>query len=269
MTDPANNRRGWWPFARRGTQPASPPAVWLSEHRPVLLAIVALALIAGAACLGAWWSGKSQSQQASPELALTLVSQSPLSDNPNEQLTTANLPVDGEATATNQPNNSRIAVHVAGAVAQPGLVELPNDARVNDAITAAGGPTDQADLNALNLARKLVDGEQVFVPKPGQTPPPLIDQPVSGRMDFSETTTSADSSTQTTDNGIKGDGLLNLNSATEVELQTLPGIGPVLAGRIVEYRQTHGTFTNIEELSNVSGIGPTIMSRLRTLVTVS
>lgn len=150
-----------------------------------------------------------------------------------------------------------VVVHVAGNVERPGLVSLPGGSRVADALAGAGGATTQADLDALNLARVVVDGEQIYVPAPGEVPPGQASN---------QSVPSAGSST-----GRAGEspvGPVNLNTAQESELDALPGVGPAIAGRIVAWREQHGGFTEVEELTEVSGIGPATLERLRPLVTV-
>lgn len=129
-----------------------------------------------------------------------------------------------------------VVVAVMGQVHKPGLVELPAGSRVADAVTAAGGALPEADLSTLNLARKVTDGELITVgtPPPGSTP----------------------------------GGPLNLNTATAEQLDTLPGVGPVLAARIVEYRDRHGGFGSVDELREVAGIGDATFAELRSLVTI-
>ena len=144
-----------------------------------------------------------------------------------------------------------LVVDVVGQVNRPGVVHLAEGARVLDAVNAAGGATARADLAAVNLARKVVDGEQIFVPRPGQAVP--VPGPVTGTGPGS---------------GSAGAAPVDLNTATEAELDALPGIGPVLAGRIVAWRQEHGRFTRVDELGEVSGIGDTLLKRLRPLVRV-
>lgn len=138
-----------------------------------------------------------------------------------------------------------VVVHVIGQVVNPGVVHLPTGARVTDAITAAGGATAAADVSAVNLARVLVDGEQILVPRPGEvvTPP----QRVAGGA---------------------ADALTDLNSATLTELDALPGIGPVLAQRILDWRAAHGRFADVEELAEVPGIGDSVLAGLRERVRV-
>jgi competence protein ComEA len=135
-------------------------------------------------------------------------------------------------------------VHVSGAVRTPGLYVLPAGARVVDAIAAAGGFTEEADRNAVNLARTLDDGEQLPVPRAGEAPPPDDAAPSPG------------------------DGLVDLNSADSAELETLPRIGPALAERIIAWRDDNGGFTSVEDLLAVPGIGDTMLESLRDLVTV-
>jgi competence protein ComEA len=145
--------------------------------------------------------------------------------------------------------DGRVAVHVAGRVRRPGLVRLPAGSRVQDAIRAAGGSTAGADLDAVNLARRLTDGEQVLVPGPGDPPPP----PSPGGDPGSGATPSAP---------------LDLNTATLEQLDALPGVGEVTAGRIVAYRSAH-PFTAVDELLEVPGIGQRRFEQLKDLVTVA
>ena len=142
-----------------------------------------------------------------------------------------------------------VAVHVAGRVRHPGLVRLPAGSRVQDAIRAAGGSTSGADLDAVNLARRLTDGEQVLVPGPGDPPPPP--PPGAGP-----------------DSGAAPSAPLDLNTATLEQLDTLPGVGEVTAGRIIAYRSAH-PFTAVDELLEVPGIGQRRFDQLKDLVTVA
>ena len=157
-------------------------------------------------------------------------------------------------------DGKEIVVHVTGQVQTPGLVYLADPSRVVEAIEAAGGPTQGADLGALNLARLLADGEQLYVPAPGETPP---------------VTAGGTGSPAGSGGGVGGvggvgggAGLVNLNTADATALETLPGIGPALAQRITEYRQQHGSFKTVDQLDEVSGIGPALLEKLRSKVTV-
>jgi competence protein ComEA len=145
--------------------------------------------------------------------------------------------------------DGRVAVHVAGRVRRPGLVRLPAGSRVQDAVRAAGGSAAGADLDAVNLARKLTDGEQVFVPGPGDPPPP----PPPGAA---------------ADAGAAPSAPLDLNTATLEQLDALPGVGEVTAGRIIAYRSAH-PFTAVDELLEVPGIGQRRFDQLKDLVTVA
>ena len=148
----------------------------------------------------------------------------------------------------------QVAVHVAGRVRRPGLVHLPAGSRVQDAIRAAGGATSGADLDAINLARKLTDGEQIRVPAPGDPAPPL--PPDAAGPGASGGPGGAPSAP------------LDLNPATVEQLDTLPGVGEVTAGRIVAYRTAH-PFTAVDELLEVPGIGQRRYDQLKDLVTVA
>lgn len=139
-----------------------------------------------------------------------------------------------------------ILVDVAGWVRRPGVYEFAEGARVIDAIDAAGGARPGAVLSSLNLAAPLVDGTQVLVPKESQSAP------------TTETGTGTSGAT----------GLVNVNSATNAELETLPGIGEVIAQAIVDHRTENGPFTSVEQLVDVSGIGDATLEDIRELVTV-
>jgi competence protein ComEA len=158
------------------------------------------------------------------------------------------LPRAAPDTSAGSGPSGRLAVHVAGHVRHPGLVRLPAGSRVYDAVRAAGGVTSGADLDAVNLARKLTDGEQVLIPGPGDPPPPLPPGATSAP-------------------GAPA-GPLDLNTATVEQLDTLPGVGEVTAGRIVAYRSAH-PFTTVDELLEVPGIGQRRFDQLKDLVTVT
>ena len=147
------------------------------------------------------------------------------------------------------PTPAPLVVHVAGAVAAPGVYQLPVGSRIQDALLAAGGLLPEADDQALNLAATLKDGQMVRVPLQSEagSSPPVQSEGVSG--------------------GYTG-GILNINTATAAELETLPKIGPVLAQRIIDYRQANGPFTSPEGLLEVVGIGEEIFAAIEDLVAV-
>ncbi|MGL5857641.1 MAG: helix-hairpin-helix domain-containing protein [Angustibacter sp.] len=162
------------------------------------------------------------------------------------------------AVSTSVPGASAGAVwvHVVGQVARPGVVRLPLGSRVRDAVRAAGGAGRRADLEAINLARPLVDGEQVVVPRPGQLPVAAGSTPGTPPSGGAAGT------------ALSGGSVVDLNSASAEQLEELPGVGPVLAQRIVQWRTDHGHFTAVDELGEVSGIGEAILEQLRPLVRV-
>jgi len=153
------------------------------------------------------------------------------------------------------PTEAPLKVHVIGEVNIPGVYALSVGSRVENAVRAAGGFTDDADENAINLALLLEDGIQIWVPS--LTAPPQAEIPFN-------------------DNGERNDQrfipvfgeLIDINTASQEELETLPGIGPVIAKTIISYRETEGAFTSIEEIQKVDGIGPTKFETIRDLVTV-
>ena len=155
------------------------------------------------------------------------------------------------ATSSSAP--AQIVVSVTGLVVAPGVVTLPGDARVADAIAAVGGVAPGADVTGLNLAAKLTDGASVVVGATGAG--------VQG-------TAPAAGGAAGASNGSAA-GLVNLNTADADQLDTLPGVGPVMAGNIVAWREANGRFTSVDQLQEVSGIGPARYAQLSVLVTVS
>lgn len=162
-----------------------------------------------------------------------------------------------ELKTENSPTNSvvisqadtGILVHVIGAVREPGIYEVPSGARVMDATMAAGGLTEQAQTCAINLAREVADGEQINVPQ-SDASTCLTPQVATGKTENASGAT------------------VSLNTGTVEDFDQLPGIGPTLAGRIIDWRQANGSFTSIEELGEVSGIGDKLFAGIRDRVTL-
>lgn len=154
-------------------------------------------------------------------------------------------------TLTPQPSPERaptphpLRVYVSGAVRRPDVYVLAQDSIVKDALSAAGGPADDADLDRINLALVVADGQHVYVPRLGEGNPPV--QPPANR--------------------VLTMGKVNVNLADLAELESLPGIGPAIAQRIIDYRQSHGPFTRVEEIMDVSGVGPATFEAVRDLIT--
>lgn len=157
-------------------------------------------------------------------------------------------------TGTSSPTAKAapVVVHVVGQVRKPGVVRLVAGARVQQALTAAGGVLRTADLDRVNLARLVVDGEQILVPRPGEAVVSLGGAAPGGG----------------TPGGSATAAIVDLNTAALPELDSLPGVGPVLAQRILDWRAENGRFTSIDELGEVSGIGDAVLTRLRPRVRV-
>lgn len=158
-------------------------------------------------------------------------------------LTTAVPPTAAGPAATPRP----LRVYISGAVQQPDVYLLAADSIVKDALLAAGGPNSDADLDRINLAMPLEDGQQVYVPHRGEENPPVqLPSRASGAGDK-----------------------VNLNTADLAELDSLPGIGPVTAQRIIDYRETHGPFARPETITEVPGIGEATLDKVRELITTN
>jgi competence protein ComEA len=205
------------------------------------LGVLAVVLATGIA-IAAWWvlSGRPE-QQAVPTVSFGSASTGP-------QTPTASTPTAPAPTLSGtSPRGEEVIVDVAGKVRHPGIVTLPSGSRVVDALEAAGGPRPGVDLTPLNLARVLVDGEQLLV---GLTP--AVAPTIPGSTATAPSTT----------------GLVNLNTADQTTLETLPGVGPVTAQAILDWRADNGAFTSVDELLEVDGIGEVTLGELRDLVTV-
>lgn len=212
---------------------------WTPSLRAALVAGLAVAALGGAVALWSWL-GRPGEPVPLPEPAPAPAAEATASAAPAE-------PEEGTGT---------VVVHVAGAVREPGVVELAEGSRVRDAVEAVGGAAAEADLTLVNLARPLVDGEQVHLPAEGEEPdagpPPApgADPAVAGP-------------------GAGGEpAVVDLNAATAEQLESLPGIGPARAATIIEWRELNGGFRAVEDLLQVSGIGPATLERLRPQVTV-
>jgi comEA protein len=256
---PGRHRRPRPPGPRLLTVPESLRGARLTAPR---LAAVGLLLVLAVAAVGfgarvAWARAASQPRVVAPaEHGSAVAAHGSATANFTTGAQTARgQPSGGAASAVPATTAQGLTVHVVGQVRHPGVLRLPAGSRVTDAIERAGGATAHADLSAINLARPLVDGEQVRVPKPGEAvPPPGAAGP--GGADGGTSGASA------------GRGLVNLNTASQADLEELPGVGPVLAQRILDWRTEHGRFTTVDELGEVSGIGEKTFAQLQPKVTV-
>lgn len=159
-----------------------------------------------------------------------------------------------DTPSTTAAGASEVTVHVAGAVAAPGVYVLPSGSRVGDAVSTAGGPLAGADLERLNLAAPVADGSRVYVPR--------VDQPeVPGVLGADVAGPGGSSDPAST-------GPIDLNTADAAALEDLPGVGPATAAAIVAHREEHGPFSSVEELLEVRGIGEAKLAAIRDLVAV-
>lgn len=255
------------PDALRGAQVRPSAAAVIGGIVVVLVAIVTFTV-------RVWWADRSSEPHpvghASPALGGTPVPITPGGADPSTTGMGGRAAGAGgsgsrsEAGRSGSPSGAgsgstpvpQIKVDIVGAVRHPGVVGLPDGARVEDALAKAGGALSGADLAQLNLARRVVDGEQVRVPRPGETvaPPPAPASRPAGAAAVGA--------------GGPRAGPINLNSATLADLDTLSGVGPVLAQRIIDWRTANGRFSSVDELGEVSGIGDKLLERLRPQVAV-
>ena len=211
-------------------EPAEPSVARLLPGGTTVAALIAVIVLIAA--VGVW--RHAEAREHSQALAQSS------SEREESEAAAVATGLSPSASASAGERTDDVVVYVSGAVASPGVLTLPASSRVIDAITAAGGATPEADLESINLARILVDGEQIRVGVVGESPP------------------SASAGT-----GTAAQACVRLATATEAELQTLPGIGPALAQRIISYRATHPRLTSVEELDDVPGIGPSLIEKIR------
>ena len=177
------------------------------------------------------------------------------------------LEVENETNETNvdEANSEKIVtikVHVSGAVKNEGVYELEEDARIADAIEKAGGVSDIANMKNVNLASKLEDGMKIYIPKQGED---VLENDLEENINNQETTLGGSGTNSNVGNE---KGKININKATKEELDTLPGIGESTAQKIIQYREEHGSFKNIEELKEVKGIGDAKYEEIKDLVDI-
>jgi len=255
---PATPRRGW--RARvRASVPARLHVTAFDPGRRGVAVLVVVALVGASG--GAWYF-----LRAAPHVQATDTSADPATadcqtatgQEPRSCLTVSGGPAESygpepvgvsvlPSTLPSPSGTSELVVDVVGKVAKPGVFTLPPGSRIVDAIAAAGGALADTDLTALDLARKLSDGQEIFV----GVPPP------SGAAAMSAGGVVGDGSDVGADAGAgSADLIVNINSATQAELETLPGVGAVTAQKILAWRTQHGRFTSVTQLQQVSGIGP-------------
>lgn len=155
--------------------------------------------------------------------------------------------------------SGQIVVDVDGAVAHPGLYKLPPGSRVQAALAAAGGLSPQADAHRINRAAKLHDGQKLYVLSQGESAPPLAAS--NGQGCEGQSCTSADGADAGSD--AEGQGLVNINTANATQLTQLPGVGPAIAQKIIDYRTANGPFTSVDDLTKVPGIGAAKLAQIK------
>ncbi|MDL4771410.1 ComEA family DNA-binding protein [Actinomadura xylanilytica] len=236
------------PMARLRSGP-EPPGIEIPRSRfdpgwSGARALMLVAVIAAVVAVGYLWLARPRPQPVAP-VAMTA---SPMvSLSPAASLRASTSPAASQAGGT-------VVVHVLGKVRHPGVISLPGGARVAEAIKAAGGVRPGTGTGSLNLARKVVDGEQIPV---GIRPPPGTVQPPGAGAGAASAGPGAAAGTP-----------VDLNNASAAQLDQLPGVGPVLAQRIVDYRTQHGAFRSVDQLQEVSGIGSRRFADLKSMVRV-
>lgn len=169
--------------------------------------------------------------------------------------------VNNVITNENHTNDDIVIIHITGSVKNPGIVKLKEGSRIEDAIESAGGLTENADITKVNLAYVVEDGTKIKIPSASEEDigdEDIIDSKSGDNIIIEENAVPSNNSSQT----------ININKATEKEFETLPGIGPSLASKIIEYRNQNGKFESIEDIKNVNGIGDNKYEKIKDLITV-
>lgn len=175
---------------------------------------------------------------------------------------------------TNKTDKNKIVIYIIGEVKQEGVYELDENSRISDAIETAGGTKENADLSQINLAYKIEDGMRIYIPKKGelvQDKEKIEDKTqeiVTGKSTDITNTTSVNTNLSINKKSKTDIEKINLNKATQTELETLPGIGPSTAEKIIAYRKENGNFKNIEDIMNVNGIGESKYNKIKDLISV-
>lgn len=228
---------------------------WLAWFGPARLIVSAISVVVVAA--GVAWLVRAPAPTTEAGLPFSTASPAAASDSASTgDATAATLPAP-TAPDTTVAGIGPVIVHVAGEVALPGVYELAVGDRVHAAIEAAGGPTAAADLDGLNLAAAVADGQRIYVPVRGEVDPATV--PSGPTVSASSVSSGVDEVTS---------GPVDINTATAEQLETLPGVGPATAAAIIDDRRRHGPFAAVADLERVPGIGPAKLAAIADLVTV-
>ncbi|WP_082518145.1 ComEA family DNA-binding protein [Curtobacterium sp. Leaf183] len=232
----------------------------LSPRAAVILAAVVVAVALVVVVLGARGSGGAGTVSVSGAAGVSAAPTAPPTTEPGA----------GSGSPAPSASPAPVVVHVVGAVGRAGLVTLPGGSRVADALDAAGGAGPDADLARVNLARAVVDGERLYVPRTGETEIPATVDGGSGAGAGTGAGGSAPGAGGASAPGAGGGpgDVIDLNAADQTALETLPGIGPALAQRILAWRQEHGRFASVQDLLEVNGIGDARFAELEDRVRV-
>ena len=249
-------------------EPVRRPRRLAIAPRAAIIAGCALIILALALALRAVLVSTGAGGQAAPAAAAgasTAMRPPPTGTAAAPAMRPATAPATGSAAGPDglSATSGSIVVHVIGAVSRPGVVTLPPGSRVTDAINAVGGASAEADTQQLNLARVLSDGEQIRVPRIGE----VLPDPAPATQPGGAATPGAGTAPDKPGDG-GASGTININTASATDLEKLPGIGPALAQRIVEYRDSHGPFASVDALTDVPGIGKAKLEGLREQATV-
>ncbi|MEZ5378842.1 MAG: ComEA family DNA-binding protein [Acidimicrobiales bacterium] len=236
--------------------------VWIERRRHLVSRTVAALVTIAVVLAGGWWavrprlSGSIEDQIPMVTLEPTVAAGASDPVMPSTSASSMGGGSTGEASVDEDAGGvpDAMTVHVAGAVRSPGVYEFDVGARVVDAVDAAGGALDGADLSAMNLAAPLVDGSQVRIPLEGETPPAPLG-PVGGGGGPGLPTPAADAP-------------VSLNQATAADLERLPGVGPAIAAAIITWRTNNGPFVSVDQLLDVPGIGPAKLAAMADQVVV-
>ena len=241
--------------------------------RAALLLVGVVGVLALGVIVAGWWGGGRGGGTDEP--GVSIVTGAPTAGNPGPP-GTASAPASaapaasGSASGSPSPSPDVAVLYVVGAVEHAGVVRVAADARVTDALTAAGGAAADADLSRLNLARPVVDGERLYVPRIGEAEVPAELPAGGGAGAGAGVGVGSGGSASAGAGGGAGAAaqVVDLNTSDAATLETLPGIGPALAERILAWRDEHGGFRSVEDLLEVSGIGEGRFAELQDRVTV-